>query len=143
MGRFSDEVGSTVRPLETVVLDGYGVTKHELATPRWRRSSRGLYVPGDAPESVAQRIVSAAAVMPDDGAIGGWAAAHVRGADLDGRDRHLQDRPVDVLLPPGLHPEGGRPPHPPLRSTRWRSRNAMRQQVRGSSTAVRHSVGAR
>lgn len=105
MGRFFDEVGSTVRPLEAVVLDGCGVAKHELNTSRWRRSSRGLYVPGGAPESVAQRIVSAAAVIPDDGAIGGWAAAHVRGADLDGRDRQLRDRPVDVLLPPGLHRE--------------------------------------
>jgi len=101
--RFFDEVGSAVRPLETVVLDGHGVAKHELATPRWRRSSRGLYVPGDAPDSVAQRIISAAAAMPDDAAIGGWAAAHVDGADLDGRDRQLQDQPVDVLLPPGLH----------------------------------------
>jgi len=103
VGRFSDEVGSTVRPLETVVLDEYGVAKHELATPRWRRSSRGLYIPGDAPDSVAQRIICAAAAMPDDGAIGGWAAAHARGVDLDGRDRRLQDLPVDVLLPPGLH----------------------------------------
>lgn len=103
MGRFSEEIGSTVRPLETVVLDAYGIAKHELATRRWRRSSRGLYVPGDAPESVAQRIVSAAATMPDDAAIGGWAAAHVDGADLDGRDRQLRDLPVDVLLPPGLH----------------------------------------
>ncbi|HEY0237863.1 MAG TPA: hypothetical protein VGC37_04385 [Friedmanniella sp.] len=103
MGRFSEELGSAVRPLETVVLDGYGVAKHELATSRWRRSSRGLYVPGDAPESVAQRIVCAAAAMPDDAAIGGWAAAHVDGADLDGRDRQLRNLPVDVLLPPGLH----------------------------------------
>lgn len=103
MGRFSDDMGSTVRPLETVVLDGYGVAKHELATRRWQRTSRGLYVPGDAPKSVAQRIVSAAAAMPDDGAVGGWAAAHVAGADLDGRDRQRRDLPVDVLLPPGLH----------------------------------------
>ena len=103
MGRFFDEIGSTVRPLETAVLDGYGVAKHELATRRWRRSSRGLYVPGNAPESTAQRIVSAAAAMPDEAVIGGWAAAHVDGADLDGRDRQLRDLPVDVLLPPGLH----------------------------------------
>jgi hypothetical protein len=104
MRTFLDEVGSTVRPLETVVLDEGGVAKHTLATPRWRRSSRGLYVPADAPTSLAQRIVSAAVVMPREGAIGGWAAAYVHGADhLDGRDRNLKDLPVDVLLPPDLH----------------------------------------
>ena len=47
----------------------------------WRRSSRGLYVPADVDESVAeQRIVEAAAVLPAYGGVTGWAALRWMGA---------------------------------------------------------------
>ncbi len=60
----------------------------------WRRSSRGFYVPVNAPDSPSQRIAEAAARLPTYGAIGGWAAAYWRGARfLDGRH--------------GLDPQGG------------------------------------
>ncbi|MGI3786444.1 MAG: hypothetical protein ACRYG2_37350, partial [Janthinobacterium lividum] len=73
-------------------------------TPRWERTSRGLYLPAGRSRTAAQRILAAAALVPSSGMIGGWAAAYVHGVDeLDGLDRNRRERPVDVLLPPGLH----------------------------------------
>ena len=77
-----------------------------LAGPRWRRTSRGLYVPATAvPSTTTQRLVEAAALLPAGGALGGWAAACAWGADLlDGRDDHtLREQPVLLFLPPGQH----------------------------------------
>jgi hypothetical protein len=52
-----------------------GPTKNQARGKRWRRTSRGFYVPagvdGGIPE---QRIVEAAAVLPEFGGVTGWAA---------------------------------------------------------------------
>jgi hypothetical protein len=53
-----------------------GPTKDQARGPRWRPSSHGFYVPADVDATnVDQRIVEAAAVLPEDwGAVTGWAA---------------------------------------------------------------------
>lgn len=64
----------------------HGITHGQLRGPHWRRSTRGLYVPAAIPLDPQQRIAEAAALLPDFGAIGGWAAAYWRGVRLlDGR----------------------------------------------------------
>lgn len=104
VSRFAVDISSAVRPRESVVLDEDGVAEHLLRTPRWVRTSRGLYVPRGTSRTPAQRILSAAALMPSGAVLGGWAAGHVHGVDLlDGLDRHGEEIPVEVLLPPGLH----------------------------------------
>jgi hypothetical protein len=67
-----------------VPLDPEGVagpTRGQARSRRWRRSSRGLYVPADVDATVPeQRIVEAAVLLPPGGAITGWAAARWWGA---------------------------------------------------------------
>ena len=104
MGRFVDDLAMAVRPRESAVLDEDGVAEHTLRTSRWERTARGLYVPAGSSRTTTQRILSAAALLPPGGVIGGWSAAYVHGADhLDGLDQRRRELPVDVLLPPGLH----------------------------------------
>lgn len=52
-----------------------GPTPDAARGRRWRKSSRGLFVPADVDAStVGQRVVEAAAVLPDDwGGVTGWA----------------------------------------------------------------------
>lgn len=63
-----------VRPLP--VSEESGLTYRMAHGPRWRESSRGLFVPADLPaaHAVEQRIVGASMLCPPDGAITGWAA---------------------------------------------------------------------
>jgi len=58
-----------------------GPTKTQARGTSWRRSSHGLYVPSDVDATVPeQRIIEAAAVMPDHAGIEGWASLCWRGA---------------------------------------------------------------
>lgn len=79
-----------------------GPTPKAARGPRWRRSSRGLYVPADVdPSKVEQRIVEAAAVLPEDwGAVTGWAALAWMGATwFDGTPWGGGPvRPVDLVI---------------------------------------------
>jgi hypothetical protein len=64
-----------------------GPTPDQARGPHWRRTSQGLYVPADVdPTAVEQRIVEAAAVLPDTwGGVTGWAAlAWMGGSWFDG-----------------------------------------------------------
>ena len=68
---------------------------------RWRRTSRGYFVPSQPGElTSAQRILDLAPLVPATGALTGWAAAHVHGVDqLDGRDPDSMDLlPITVEL---------------------------------------------
>lgn len=63
-----------------------GPTRAQSRTTRWRRSSRGLYVPTDVDgELPEQRVVEAAAVLPAYGGVTGWGALRwMGGAWFDG-----------------------------------------------------------
>lgn len=104
--RFRRELPATVLPLTTQQLTARGVGRSALRGPRWRTTSRGLFVPSEVVVTPAQRIVEAVPLVPPSGALTGWAAAYVHGADyLDGLDPlTLQPLPVPV----GLNTTSGR-----------------------------------
>ena len=59
-----------------------GPTRGSARGPSWRRSSKGFYVPSSVdPSALDQRVVEAAAVLPDDwGGVTGWAHLAWEGA---------------------------------------------------------------
>lgn len=76
-------------------------SRGELRGRRWRRTSRGFYVPVDVPRTDSQRIMEAAARLGRGGAVGGWAAAYWSGVRLlDGSGRGGLARPVLLCLGP-------------------------------------------
>ena len=86
-----------------------GPTRGQARGPRWRRTSRGLYVPSGAERTPGQRVVEAAAVLRAGEAVTGWAALRwARGAWFDGITSAgmLRDVPVvanrDRTAQPGL-----------------------------------------
>jgi hypothetical protein len=78
--------------------------------PKWRRSSRGLYVPASVEQTVEQRILEASAVLPDHGGVTGWAALKWMGGRwFDGLGAGQLERPVtlvtagdDIRAQPGI-----------------------------------------
>jgi hypothetical protein len=70
-----------VVPVRTDPTGQSGPTAKQARGPRWRRTSRGLYVPSSVDgHDVEQRIVEAAAVLPTIGGVTGWAALRWCGA---------------------------------------------------------------
>jgi hypothetical protein len=88
--------------LPTAALRELGVTRGELAGPRWRTPFRGIHTPAVAPGAAPlQRIHDAAPLVPAGAAIGGWAAGYLLGAhDLDGRGLDGRQREAVVILVP-------------------------------------------
>ena len=85
-------------------LSAAGVTQDMTRGKRWRRSSRGFFVPAAAPATTTQRILDAVPLVGRRGALAGWAAAYALGVDLvDGQipftGQHL---PVSVHLACGV-----------------------------------------
>lgn len=88
-----------VRP---VALDPRGVsgpTRGQARSSRWRRTSRGWYIPADVDSSVVeQRILEQSVRLPSCGAVTGWASLRWQGATF------FDDRPsapdVDPLPVP-------------------------------------------
>ncbi|MGZ4456672.1 MAG: hypothetical protein ACXVW1_04635 [Nocardioides sp.] len=83
-----------------VVLDPSGTRGPTPARARgaaWRRTSRGFYVPASVTDDdPAQRVVEASVVVPEGGAVTGWAALHwLGGAWFDGGQVGTR-RPVTV-----------------------------------------------
>lgn len=106
MGKFRRELYESVRPEKAGFLIQSGTSKHVLDGPRWRRVSRGYYLPTGGPAlTPTQRIVEAAARMPPGAVLGGWAAAYALGVDLlDGLDDYsMRPLSVPVCLPPSTH----------------------------------------
>lgn len=66
----------------------------------WRRTSNGRYVPSRTDsDATAQRIVEAAAGVPDGALVTGWAALHWQGVRyLDGRDASGSRLPVPLAV---------------------------------------------
>lgn len=81
-----------------------GPTRGQARSTRWRASSRGFRVPAAADLRVPeQRILEMSVLLPDGGAVTGWAGARWRGAGYfdgfatDGRTL----RPVPLAVGPG------------------------------------------
>ncbi len=81
-----------------------GPTRAQARGRRWRASSHGLYVPAWTDEdSVEQRVVEAAAVLPSYGGVTGWAAlGWMRGRWFTGALAGGAHQPV-VLATGGIH----------------------------------------
>lgn len=86
-------------------------TKEQARTRRWRRTSRGLYVPaaidGTIPE---QRILEAAMVVPDGYGVTGWGALRwwSGGRWFSGTDAEGQPLPVSIATAThGVRPQRG------------------------------------
>jgi hypothetical protein len=76
-----------------------GPTRHDTTTARWRRSSRGLFVPADVVRTPAQRVAEAGAALASERvAVTGWAALCWRGSRwATGVRPDGSLRPVDVV----------------------------------------------
>jgi hypothetical protein len=89
------------RPLRAAQAKALGITRSELEGPLWRRVYHGVHVWAALGIEPYQRIVQAAELLPPGGAIGGWAACHLLGAEgLDGQSFTASDLPVPLILPP-------------------------------------------
>lgn len=89
-----------VTPVRVDPLGVTGPTPDQARGPRWRRSSRGLFVPATVDSHVTdQRIAEAAAGLPAGAAVTGWAALAWIGLHwFGGLDARGNPRPVDVVL---------------------------------------------
>src|SRR5690349_217601 len=83
-----------VRPVRVDKKGAHGPTPKEARGTRWRRVSRGLYVPATVERTVEQRIVEAAAVLPSGAAVTGWAALRWQGAHWFDGVRSGEELPV-------------------------------------------------
>ncbi|MGI8457269.1 MAG: type IV toxin-antitoxin system AbiEi family antitoxin [Propionibacteriaceae bacterium] len=99
---FAREQPFTVGSHTLAQLDGAGVNRKVLRTGGWRRTSHGQWAPvtPSRPLTTAQRIVDVLPLIPDHGALAGWAAAYVLGAArLDGLHPHTGQRlPIVIAL---------------------------------------------
>jgi very-short-patch-repair endonuclease len=90
-------------------LARHGVSDHQLRGPGWVRTNQGLWARslrpaghGPGPHAVDpwERVLRAAPLTGDVGAIGGWAAAFAHGFHrLDGRAPSGSEFPVPLCLP--------------------------------------------
>lgn len=88
-----------VRPVRVDRAGLTGPTRAQARTARWRRTSRGFYVPSEVNrDHVEQRIVEAAHFLSPASALTGWAALRWHGAPwFDGRaDGGTSERAVTV-----------------------------------------------
>ena len=76
-GPFHANRPGLVAPVRADPLGLAGPPRGAARGPRWRRTSKGLYVPSDVDGTLPdQRAVEAAAVLPSYGGVTGWAALH-------------------------------------------------------------------
>lgn len=107
---FHPDRPSLVAPVRIDPTGESGPTKAQARGSGWRSPSRGLYVPSDVEVVVEQRIVEAAALIPEGrGAVTGWAALRwlrarwLTGATPD--DPH--GLPVDLAMTGDIRPRAG------------------------------------
>lgn len=130
--RWDPRVGSVVPPVVPRPVDPAGKTgptRGQAAGPRWRRTSRGLYVPADAPLTPEQRIVEAARLIRGRALVTGWAALRLHEANF-----------FD-----GLEPDGRTPIPVCIAANGERMRTApglevVRDQVPQEEVVVRHGI---
>jgi hypothetical protein len=82
-----------------------GVTRAQLESGEWTSPHFGYHRSAQVNDPIRQRIVDAVAVGPDDGVVGGWAAAYLQDvAYLDGGWGHpgagRTGEPVLMVVPP-------------------------------------------
>jgi hypothetical protein len=139
MTRFTRELSTCRLPATVAEWARRGIPRTTLIGPHFTRTAYGWYRRAGSPPSTAQRILDAAAGLPDGALIAGWAAAYVHGVDqLDGFDDHtFAPLPVPVLLPPGQR----RRPTDGV-SYRQSRRTAFREEIDGVpvTTLVRAAV---
>ena len=89
------------------VLLASGITRAALESAGWTSPHFGYHRSTQVNDPIRQRILDAVAVMPDGGAVGGWAAAYLQGATyLDGGWGHPAaigsglGQPVLLVVPP-------------------------------------------
>lgn len=104
------EPGRFIAPMRIDPTGVQGPRREDVALGGWRCVSRNLYVPEDATlDQPVQRIVEAAARLPQDAAVTGWAALHLAGARwFEGVEADGTPLPV----PLALGPRGRRPRDP-------------------------------
>lgn len=92
------------RPTRLDPAGQLGPTRGQARSKAWRRSSHGLYVPADVdPDLPEQRIVEAAALLPEYGGITGWAGLRwCGGAWFEGLDRAGREQLPIVLATGGV-----------------------------------------
>lgn len=131
---FARGLSVATHPWSLQDLTAAGTKLSSLRGPRWRSTSRGWYVPADAPRTSAQRILDACPLVPRTGALSGWAAAYVLGVDwLDGLDPFtMAEQPVVISLGQDV----GRSSTPSVRYTRERLPAQHRQQRFGLSVTT-------
>ncbi|MDX6253326.1 MAG: hypothetical protein QOF10_6686 [Kribbellaceae bacterium] len=113
-----------------------GVTRAQLESGEWTSPHFGYHRSAQVNDPIRQRIVDAVAVGPDDGVVGGWAAAYLQGvAYLDGGWGHpgpgQTGEPVLVVVPP--HRVVKRPGIVTLRATLESGDVVERQGIRCTS----------
>ncbi len=94
-----------VAPVRVDASGRHGPTRKQARGPRWRRTSRGHYVPAHLPaDEPLQRVVEASVLLRPGEAVTGWAALHW----LGGRWFGSRTDPVplvterEVVPPPGV-----------------------------------------
>ncbi len=130
--RWDPRVGRVVPPVFPSRVDPAGrsgPTRGQAAGPRWRRTSRGLYVPSDAPLTPEQRIVEAAWLIGGRALVTGWAALRLHEANF-----------FD-----GLEPDGRTPIAVCISANGERMRSApglkvVREDVPEEEVVVRHGI---
>jgi len=92
-----------VRPVRVDVDGRDGPTRQQARGPRWRQTSRGMYVPAEVDGSeVEQRILEQGSRIGRHGAVTAWAGLRWRGATyFDGRSG-AELLPVPLVVGTGL-----------------------------------------
>lgn len=103
--------GGLILPVRRDPTGLAGPTKKQAAGPRWRRTSRGYFVPSEvSTEDVEQRIAEVSVVVPDRCGITGWAGLRwLGGRWFDGTATTGERRPVTIAI--GTHDIRPQPHH--------------------------------
>jgi hypothetical protein len=97
---YCERPGDLVVPMRIDPTGEAGPTRHQVAGPRFRQTSPGLYVPAEVEAGVVeQRILEQGMRIRKHGAVTGWAALRWRGAAyFSGLDAEGEELPVPLAV---------------------------------------------